>query len=156
MRFQALVLAVIFGFASSAWSLDKESIDQARRAAQELAATNSQNAIAPGEASASVGKLAEGMVLCVGFLGLIAWILKRKKISAGKVDGDLVILDRIGISPKNHLLLLEVCGKKVLVTVGSDHSSLIQLSGEKANLIKLNPETVVESAQCESKVRLSA
>ena len=65
-----------------------------------------------------------GFVLCVGVWGYKRYILKAPAVASRKMK----IIERMPLSPRSTLVLIEVEGKKKLVAMGSDPVSFHDLA----------------------------
>ena len=78
--------------------------------------------------SAQGFKMLQGLALCIGaFLvgfGIFKKITGRTSQTAGRT---MKVLDRIPLAAKTMLVLVEVEGRKFLLTVGSDRSTVVRL-----------------------------
>lgn len=89
---------------------------------------------APGGASASIVPMFQGLALCLAIFFIGLHIYKRwVKPQNGVGQRRIRLLERVALSGKSSLVLAEVDGRSVLLTVGSDRVNVHSL--EDSNLL---------------------
>ena len=80
-------------------------------------------------------RMAEGLAFCLGLLMLGVYALKKGKLK-GIVHGSKAIrvIERSAVTQRTSLLLVEVQGRKVLLSVGSDRVSFHSMSDSDSDL----------------------
>lgn len=82
--------------------------------------------IPPLDFSASLFSMVKGLAICVALLLTVVWLLKKFKAPLVTGQGRAMrIVERLPVTTKSSLLLVEVNSKKVLIGVGSDPISLV-------------------------------
>ena len=70
----------------------------------------------------------QGLMLCLGLFALLVFIIKKThRITRGANEGRMHVIERIPLSQKTFLHLVEVDGKEFLVGSGPDQVSLLSL-----------------------------
>ncbi|MCB0337285.1 MAG: FliO/MopB family protein, partial [Bdellovibrionales bacterium] len=70
-------------------------------------------------------KMGKGLVLCVGVLLIGLSIAKRMRPDRFTQESRVRIRERVALTPKVSLLIVEIDGKEQLLTVGSDQVSVL-------------------------------
>ena len=80
----------------------------------------------PIDFSSSLLSMLKGLAICIALLLLVVWVLKKLKSPIVTGHGrSLKIIERLPVSAKSSILLIEVNNKRVLIGVGSEPVSLI-------------------------------
>ena len=92
-------------------------------------ATNISKQIAPLppiDFSSSLMSMLKGLAICIALLLIVVWVLKKLKSPIVTGQGrSLRIIERLPVSAKSSILLIEVNKKRMLIGVGSDPVSLV-------------------------------
>ena len=73
-------------------------------------------------------KMLQGLALCIGAFLIGFGIFKKVSGRTAQISGrTMKVLDRIPLAAKTMLVLAEVEGRKYLITVGSDRSTVVKL-----------------------------
>ena len=93
-----------------------------------LAAESEKNTqgLPPVDLTASFFSMFKGLAICIALLLVVIWVLK--KIKAPIVTGQgrkLKIIERLPVSARSSLLLVQVENRQMLVGVGADPVSLV-------------------------------
>lgn len=95
-------------------------------AVPKTAVPNQTQMLPPIDLSTSILSMVKGLAICISLLLVVVWVLK--KIKSPMITGQgrkLKIIERLPVSAKSSILLVEVNKKKMLIGVGSDPVSLI-------------------------------
>lgn len=139
IRRVALALGIAVAFMPQAVLLAEESVAQVqvdrmertRKLLVERQEEPKQPAAAT-EVEGLGGRMAKGLLLCLGMLGLAVFLLKKFHPAAAAQAGSrhMKLIERLSIGPRTALCLAEVDGTKVLFSVGSEQVTLISRLNE--------------------------
>ena len=130
-----IILALILLCAPEAWAQESTKLE---RTVNILKDTTVNGGIAsqkaPEPESLNLWKGVEGLVLCVGVLFIGVALVKKLKIK-GTTSGarQIKVVERTAVSPKTSLILAEVNGSKVLLSVGPDRVSFLNMTNSEFN-----------------------
>jgi len=92
----------------------------------------------------SIMTMAKGLAICIALLLGAVWILKKLKSPMITGQGrKLRIIERLPVSAKSSILLVEVNNKTVLIGVGSDPVNLISdfVDSDSLDILAKEPES---------------
>lgn len=106
----------------------------------------------PASTGGMVLRMVEGLLLCGVLLSGFVYVMKRKGyVNAAPTSRQLRVIEKLQISGKSTLILVEREGKKLLLAVGSDRVSLVD-SEDESSFIRLDQKELV----CDDALELSA
>lgn len=71
-------------------------------------------------------RMFQGLALCVGFLLIGSWAYRRWFLKEGPISTrTMKVLERMPLGAKTVMYLVEVEGKRILVSAGAEHSSMM-------------------------------
>ena len=85
------------------------------------------------------------LILTVGGLGLALFLVKRysHKINKSSNEDKMRVSGKLSLSPKTHVYILEVEGRRLLVGSNDNSiSTLAELNSKDDNIPKLDPPTI--------------
>ena len=144
----ALLVVGTVGTATADDSAESAKLERAKAIAQESRAAEKEkkNAAPPSFASSGV-KMTQGLALCVAILLIGAFLAKKFKVGAVNSGArSMKVLERLPLTPKTALLLAEVQGQRVILSVGSEQVQFLKVAeGESAFASSLDALTTPES-----------
>lgn len=85
--------------------------------------------------TAGLGKVGQGLVFCIGALLLGVGVYKKFVLKDGpKGSRRIIIKERTVLGPKSALILVEVDGKEMLLSTGSESANLIRVIDKESSL----------------------
>lgn len=87
------------------------------------------------------GNMLKGLALCLGMVFIVLSILKRFKFSKTNLPRACKVIETLKLTEKSKLLLIEIEGKKVAVSVGNERVSTIHEFGDENDKLKIQNKT---------------
>lgn len=88
----------------------------------------------PFDMTGSMVRMLGGFLFCLGLFGAGIHVYKRYFLqSSGKIERRLRILERLPVSAKNSLLLVELDGRELLLSTGPDSPKMLLSSSKREN-----------------------
>lgn len=134
----------------SSFSRLKGSLEGATANSKELDSNAAEESSSDDGFWKLAGTMAKGLAICIGFFFIGLSVYKRLRPKAFLANNRVRVIERISISPKTNLILVEVDGCEKLITVGSD---LVQ---ELRPLGRDSLESFQELSLCQEDLKLSA
>lgn len=104
------------------------------------------------ESGGAILRMVEGLLFCgIALSGLVYFLKKKGAMSAVPAARRMRVIERLQISGKSSLVLVEREGRKLLLAVGSDHVSLVDAE-DNQSFIRLDQKELV----CDDALELSA
>lgn len=131
-----------------------ESAVQAKRATQIEQKIPDQS-----PTSASAVRMIAGLALCVGVLLIGAWLVRR---ASGRIKPsntrNMRIIERMPVTPKTSLMLIEIDGRRVMIAAGPEKVSFFAPESGMADTYNSDALTLKEELieLCEEQARFSA
>ena len=132
-----------------------ESAVQAKRAGQ----SQQKSITAESPLSSNAGRMVAGLAMCVGVFLIGAWLVRR---ASGKIKPtntrSLRVVERMPITSKTSLMLVEVDGRRVMISAGPDKVSFFAPESGMADTYNSDALTLKEELieLCEEQARFSA
>ncbi len=126
-------------------SIDSGKLERTKTLIEESKSQEKKQQSAPEISTASY-KMLQGLGLCCVLLMVGVYVAKKCKIS-GIAQGNrkMRLIERIALSPRSHLVLAEVEGRRVLLAVGSDNVRFHSLTDSDFFFAENGAEVATES-----------
>lgn len=87
------------------------------------------------------GNMVKGLALCLGMIFIVLSILKRFKFAKTNIPKACKVLETLKLTDKSKLLLIEVEGKKIAISVGTERVSAIHEFRSQDSKLKIQNKT---------------